>query len=246
MRTQITILLTLVATVMLTSSVTKAAGKYEEIQVTDGGTISGKVLLGSAKVESETFPITKDHVSCGTGTRDVDWVRANGDALLDVVVYLEDVAAGKAFPKEAWSIVVDQKKCHFTPYLQAMANGADVLALNSDANWHSVHIYEIIKDKRRTLYNFSQPQSALGISKQIKLRQSNILKFECDAHNYMHGWVFAANNPYYAVVDDNGMFTITDVPPGNYVIKSWHGRLGEQESNVEVKANDNSAVTFSN
>mgnify|MGYP001558173431 CR=1 FL=1 len=244
MRTQITIL-TLVATVMLTSSATKAAGKYEEIQVTNGGTISGKVLLGSAKVESETFPITKDHVSCGTGTRDVDWVRANGDALLDVVVYLEDVDAGKAFPKEDWSIVVDQKNCYFKPYLQTMANGADVLALNSDANWHSVHIYEIIKDKRRTLYNFSQPQSPLGISKQIKLRQGNVLKFECDAHNYMHGWVYVASNPYYAVVDDNGMFTITDVPPGDYVIKSWHGRLGEQESNVGVKANDNSAVTFS-
>ena len=230
---------------LLTINAVQAARMYEEIQVTDGGTISGKVLLGNAEVESETFPITKDHKSCGTGTRTVEWVRASGDALLDVVVYLDKVDAGKPYPDELKSIVVGQKNCRFTPYLQVMANGADVLVRNSDANWHSVHIYGIIKDKRRTLFNFSQPQSTVGITKQIKLRRGNALKFECESHEYMHGWVFVARNPYYAVVDKNGTFTITDVPPGNFRGKSWHGRLGEQELTVGIEADGNTDLTFS-
>ena len=239
------IILTLAGIAMFTANATEAAGQYEEIQFTDGGTITGKVLLGTAKVESETFPITKDHTSCGTGERTVEWVRANGDALLDVVVYLENVDAGKPFPDETKSIVVDQKECYFKPYIQVMANGADVQALNSDANWHSVHIYEMVKGKRRTLFNFSQPQSTVGITKQIKLRRGKALKFECDAHEYMHAWVFAARNPYYAVVDDNGAFEITGVPAGSYVVKSWHGRLGEQELNVKVESDGRAEVIFS-
>ncbi len=239
------IFINLTGIAMLTINAAQAARKYEEIQVTDGGTISGKVLLGNAKVESETFPITKDHVSCGTGTRTVEWVRTNGDALLDVVVYLENMDAGKPFPDESKSIIVDQVNCHFKPYLQVMANGADVTAVNSDANWHSVHIYGMVKDKRRTLYNYSQPQSIVGITKQIKLRRGNALKFECDAHDYMHAWVFVTRNPYYAVVDKNGTFTITDVPPGTYAVKSWHGRLGEQELTVEIEADGNTDLTFS-
>ncbi len=244
MRKKITIL-TLAGITMFTASATEAAGKYEELQFTDGGTISGKVLLGNSKVESETFPITKDHVSCGTGTRTVEWVRANGDALLDVVVYLENVNAGKPFPDESKSITVDQKGCHFVPYLHVMANGGDARAINSDANWHSVHIYEMVKGKRRTLFNFSQPQSSVGITKQIKLRRGKVMKYECDAHDYMFAWVFVARNPYYAVVDDNGEFKITGVPAGSYVVKSWHGRLGEQELNAEVKADGKADLTFS-
>ena len=61
----------------------------------------------------------------------------------------------------------------------------------------------------------------------------------------MHGWVFVARNPYYAVVDKNGTFTITDVPPGTYTVKSWHGRLGEQELTVEIEADGNTDLTFS-
>ena len=238
-------ILTLTGIAMFAASAAKGARQYEEIQVTNGGAISGKVLLGNAKAESETIPITKDHHSCGTGTRIVEWVRANGDALLDVVVYLENVAVGKLFSEKSKAVVVDQVNCHFTPYLQVMANGGEVKALNSDPAWHSVHIYEIIKEKRRTLFNYSQPQSRMGITNQIKLRQGLALKFECDSHEFMHGWIFVARNPYYAVVDEHGAFTITDVPPGSYVVKSWHGRLGEQELTAEVKAGDNTAVTFS-
>ena len=238
--------LLVVTTIM---AATASAAQYQVQEIKTAGSISGKVLLGNAKVEGETFTITKDVEKCGSETHTVEWVRANGDALLDVVVYLEDVDAGKAFPKEAEAIVVDQKNCRFTPYLQVMANGSEIKVINPDPILHNVRAYELLptadnSTMRRTIFNVSLPDFET-FARKVSLRRAQALKLECSAHSAMHAWVFLARNPYYALVDENGAFAITDVPPGNYVIKSWHGRLGEQESNVEVKADAEAVVTFS-
>jgi hypothetical protein len=228
---------------------TASATQYQVQEVKTAGAISGKVLLGNATVESETFSITKDIETCSTGTHTVEWVRANGDALLDVVVYVEKVGTGKPFPEEVEAIVIDQKDCRFTPYLQVMANGGEIKVLNPDPVLHNVRAFELFptadnKPMRRTIFNVSLPHFDT-YAKNVSLRRGRAIKLECSAHSSMHAWVFLARNPYYAVVDENGTFTITGVPPGNYVVKSWHGRLGEQELNVQVEADGNATVTFS-
>lgn len=241
-------LLTLTAalcTAVLFAQGADAAKKYKEVAVTDGGAITGKVLLGGAKAETQVFTISKNPEVCGTGERPVEWVRANSDALLDVVVYLDKVEAGKPFPEAAKKIVMDQKGCRFRPYVQVMANGGMLDVMNSDPVLHNIHTYELIKKARRTVLNVSQPDQGTAVSKKIKLRKGVAMKIECDAHDFMHAWVFVARNPYYALVDDNGAFTITGVPPGKYVLKAWHGRLGEQETTVDVGAGGTVEASFS-
>lgn len=212
------------------------AAKYKEIEVTDGGMVTGKVLIGSAEPETQKFLISKDPEVCGTGEREVVWVRANGDALLDAVVYLDKVETGKPFTDEAKKTLIDQKGCTFIPFLTAVANKGELEALNSDPVTHNIHTYELIGRGRRTAINVSQSEQGNTINKKIKLRKGVAMKVECDVHNFMHGWVFVAPNPYFAMVDENGAFSIDGVPPGTYTIKSWHGRLGEQEQTIEVPA----------
>jgi hypothetical protein len=220
------------------------AAKYKEIEVTDGGTISGKVTVGEAKAEAEGFLISKDPEVCGTGERTVEWVRTNGGALLDAVVYLEKVDAGKAFPEESKTVMIDQKECTFIPYLSAMANQGKLEAVNSDSVTHNIHTYELIGRARRGVINVSQSEQGNKISKKIRLRKGVAMKVECDVHNFMHAFVFVAKNPYYAVVNDKGEFTIEGVPVGKYTIKSWHGRLGDQEAEVEVAAGRQAEANF--
>lgn len=223
----------------------EAAKKYKEMEVADGGTITGKVLIGSAKPETQKFLIAKDPEVCGTGEREVAWVRANGDALLDAVVYLDKVEAGKPFAEEAKKTLIDQKGCTFIPYLSVVANKGELEALNSDPVTHNIHTYELIGRGRRTAINVSQSEQGNTISKKIKLRKGVAMKVECDVHNFMHGYVFVAPNPYFAKVGEDGSFAIDGVPPGTYTIKSWHGRLGEQEQTVEVTASGVAEVSFS-
>jgi len=218
---------------------------YKVTDVANGGTISGKVLLGSAKKESKSYTISKDPDACGTGNREVPFVRANGPALRDAVVYLLKVKEGKAFESGLKKTTINQEKCQFMPYLSVMENGGVLEAINSDSVLHNIHTYELIGRARRTVMNVSQPEKGNIVTKKVKLRKGAGMKVECDAHDFMHAFVFVAKNPYYAVVDDKGQFEIKGVPEGKYKINSWHGVLGDQKGTVTVTAGGTVNVDFS-
>ena len=222
-----------------------AEAKYAVKAVSNGGTVSGKVALGSAKADTKKFTISKNPEICGTGTRSVPLVRANGDALNDAVVYLDKVKEGKAFPAGLKKITLNQSKCEFAPYLSVMANQGELEAINSDPVLHNIHTYELIGRARRTVMNVSQPEKGNMVTKKIKLRRGAGMKVECDAHDFMHAFVFVAKNPYFAVVNDKGEFEIKDIPPGEYTIKVWHGVLGEKSGKVKVSAGGKATVDFS-
>ena len=231
---------------MLSFAAAADAASYKEIDVAGGGSIAGKVAAGSATAETKTFTISKDPEICGEGTRDVPLVRVNGDAVLDAVVFLDKVKEGKAFPAELHTVTLTQEKCEFHPFLSVMANNGELTALNVDHTLHNIHTYELIGKARRTVFNVSQPTAGDTFAKKVKLRKGNGIKIECDAHDFMHGFVFVAKNPYFAVVDENGGFEIGDIPPGTYKIKVWHGQLGEiKGGKVEVTAGGATTVELS-
>lgn len=221
------------------------AAKYKVEAVKDGGSIKGQVMLGGAKTDTKSYTISKNPEVCGSGNRDVAFVRANGKALLDAVVYLDKVKAGKAFPSGTKKITMDQQKCLFAPYLSVMQNGGELEAVNSDPVLHNIHTYELIGRARRTVMNVSQPEKGNIVKKKIKLRKGVGMKVECDAHDFMHAYVFVAKNPYYSVVDKNGNFEIKDVPPGKYTIKVFHGLLGQKKGSVTVKAGGAATMNLS-
>lgn len=236
-------------TPVLTAALLIAAGSaqaaaYKETPVADGGVITGRVTYGGAPVTAR-YPISKDTQVCGTGERSLHEVRVEGGGLLDAVVYLEDVKAGKPFPPAEKKTTLNQKGCVFQPFVTTLANGGDLEAVNSDPVLHNIHTYELIGRARKTVINVSQPDQGGVFSKQIRLRRGNIMKVECDAHDFMHGYVFVGSNPYYAQVGENGAFTIGDVPPGTYAIKAWHGKLGEKSGQVTVTAGGQASVELS-
>ncbi|NIR59986.1 MAG: hypothetical protein GWO02_10890, partial [Gammaproteobacteria bacterium] len=183
---------------------------------------------------------------CGPEWRDLSLVRANGDALIDAVVYLEDIERGKPFSAAAKKVTINQKACTFEPYLSVMANSGELEAVNSDPVLHNIHVYELTTGGvRRTVMNVSQPERGDIVAKRITLAQGRALKVECDAHDFMHAWVFVARNPYYAVVDREGRFQIDDVPPGDYIVRVWHGSLGIRGVRVTVPAGDSVSLHLS-
>ena len=225
---------------------TAQAAKYKEIDVTDGGSISGSLSAGAAENESKTYRISKDPEICGEGTRDVNFVRVNDGMLQDAVVFLSKVDEGKAFAPDLASLTLTQEGCEFLPFLGVMANTGDLTAVNSDNTLHNIHTYEQIGKARRTVMNVSQPNAGDEVTKAVKLRKGNGMKIECDAHDFMHSFVFVARNPYFAVVDEAGSFTIEDIPAGSYEVMVWHGFLGEIEGGtVEVTAGGVATVDLS-
>jgi len=221
------------------------AAPYKAVEVKDGGSITGKVSFTGKDPAPKLYKVAKDMDVCGTGERSIDFVKVSNGGLANVVVFLDKVNTGKAFDTKDQQAKIDQKGCEFKPFFQVMHNEATLEALNSDSVSHNIHTYELIGKAKRTVVNVSQPKQGSLIKKKIKMRRGNGMKVECDQHDFMHGFVYVAKNPYYAVVQDDGNFKIENVPPGKYSIKTWHGVLGEKKASVTVQAGQSATANFS-
>lgn len=204
--------------------------------------ITGKVAFKGAVPASKKLPITKDNAVCGTGEREIVEVNAKGGNLAGAVVYIAKIDKGKAWG-ESEKPVLDQKGCRFTPGVMVVKKDADLTIRNSDPVLHNIHTYEIIGAVRRTMFNVGQPDKG-DMKQPIKLRRAPAIKLECDAHDFMHGWAFAVDNPYGAVTAEDGSFAIENLPAGEYELKAWHPVLGEKTATVSVKAGAAASAAF--
>jgi plastocyanin len=211
------------------------AWSYVEVKVTDGGTIEGKVVFtGTVPPPRKIIP-TQDQQVCG-GPRDEPRIVLGSDnGVQGAIVFLKGVEKGKPFEKPKKPPVVDNEKCRFEPEVQVVPTGTEILIVNSDPVLHNTHGYLLTDSRRgRTVFNTALPQK--GQQTKTTLKQPGIVDIACDVHGWMQGWILVADNPYYAVTEKNGAFSIRDVPPGKYTVATFQPYTGVRESPVSVEA----------
>ena len=71
------------------------ASAYEAVQVTDGGTIQGK-LTYQGEIATKKIVVTKDNEVCGAIREEPLIVVGPDKGVQDAIVYLKDVQKGKA------------------------------------------------------------------------------------------------------------------------------------------------------
>ncbi|NKB59802.1 MAG: hypothetical protein GKS00_26090 [Alphaproteobacteria bacterium] len=217
--------------------------KYKEVDVANGGSVKGKVSFeGAVPADAvEKILITKNNDVCGTGEREVVWVDVKDGALRGAFVFLDKVKEGKKWAKpEFGTYLVDQKGCRFRPWAQVVRPGFFVIR-NSDAGvLHNINARELIgvekgRVVKKTLFNFGQPDPG-DIKEKIKPRRSNYIGINCEAHNFMFGFMLAPVHPYAVVVGDDGSYSIDNIPPGKYTLKAWHPRYGVKKTKITIAA----------
>ena len=220
-----------------------AATPYSEGTVTGGGTINGKVRFAGTVPAPENMAINKDMEICGGDHRVHQTVKVEAGGLGEVVVALKGIKQGKAWDPDLASASLLQEKCEFLPYMQIMKKGTELQVKNGDDVSHNIHTYELIGRARVSQFNVQQPAGST-FSKSIKMRRGNVIRMECDQHDFMIGWAYIPDNPYYAVVATDGSFSIPDVPAGTYEVEAWHPYLGVQKSSATVEAGGTVALDF--
>ncbi len=246
----------------------QTAWSYSEIKVTNGGTIQGKVTIEGGKPRPMAFnlvtipdPVFCGTISTGTGWRLLeDFIIGPDKELKDVVVMLKNVKKGKAFtiPK----VRIESIDCDFIPFMNVIKDKDEIEVVNMDPVEHDIQGYETARERgARVLFNRPLPMNPFlelaGIFgkkymagkpmiEQIHLRKGrNLFVMQCGFHPYMFAWGLVAENPYFFITKEDGKFSITDVPPGDYILAAWHpGMKKFIEQPVTVKAHASTGANF--
>ena len=246
----------------------QSAWAYDEIQVTNGGTIRGKVTIEGGKPRPMGFnlvtipdPVFCGTISTGTGWRLVeDFIIGPDKSLKDVVVLLKGVKKGKTFkvPK----VRIESIDCDFIPFVNVLKDRDEIEVVNMDPVQHDIQGYETARERgARILFNRPLPMNPLlkvaGIFgkkymagkpmiEKIHLKKGrNVFVMQCGFHPYMFSWGLVVKNPYYAITKENGKFEITGIPPGEYTLSAWHPGMNKfLKQKVTIKPNSSASANF--
>ena len=220
------------------------ASAYDTVVVTDGAVVRGTVTFNGTAPEPKEFELRRspDRVFCGAlsdgdGHRFLKEVNVGqGGGLKDVVVVVEGVQSGKPFTFT--NAQVEANVCQFLPFVTVVSDKRQLTVTNRDPVSHDIQGYAY--DQAGVDIVLHRPSlKATGTTDIIHLvKGRKVFTMQCGMHPYMQNWGYAIDNPYYAVTDQDGSFSIGDLPPGNYTVKAWHPILGVQERELTVEPND--------
>ena len=224
---------------------------YEEITVTEGGSLVGTVTLDGHVPKPKGYNLTTlpDQLYCGRISDGQGWrilqpfqVGPAGE-FRDVVVYLEGIDKGKPFVEKSVP-QIEAKDCLFLPFTTVVRDDQTVTVVNMDPVMHDIQAYETSHLGARVLFNVPLPmnpqhprnfkdRSDAGLyhkhmagppmKQLVNLSKGRrIFVMQCGFHAYMESWGLAITNPYFAKTDEQGRFTMTGVPPGTYKLVVWH------------------------
>jgi hypothetical protein len=133
---------------------------------------------------------------------------------------------------------IAQKGAVFTPHILPIVAGTTVEWPNNDDIFHNVFSISDAKQFDLDLYKGNPPEKRVTFDKPGKV------DVYCSIHANMHCIVLVMENPYFAMTDSEGKYTITNVPPGTYKLKAWHERLPPEERQIIVPTNGTAHADF--
>jgi len=161
---------------------------------------------------------------------------------LNFVIYLDEISlvspvVATAKPAARPRFVMDQKGLTFVPHVLPILAGSTVEFPNSDPVYHSVFSFS----KTRT---FDLGRYPTGRSKAITFNQPGLVKVYCDMHSQMNAFILVLANPYFTLSDENGNYTLRDIPAGAYKVKAWFARLPEKTATVTIRSGETTTLDF--
>ncbi len=183
-------------------------------------TIKGKVAFeGEApkrkKLKMESEPVCDEQH--GGEAQKEDVIVNENKTLRNVIVFVEKGLEGKKFDPTATPVVLDQSGCMYKPHVIGVMLGQKLLVRNSDPVTHNIHGLP----KMNSEFNFGQNQK--GQENPIELTTAEVMiKVKCDVHPWMACYIGVFEHPFFSVTGEDGTYTLSGLPAGDYTIKAWH------------------------
>jgi plastocyanin len=146
----------------------------------------------------------------------------NGRNIGDAVVLAVPADARNAQHTKAPQDAVDQVDKQFVPYVKAVFVGSTVRFPNSDNIRHQVYSFSPAK-------KFELPLYAGTNAPPVIFDKPGVVVLGCNIHDWMIGYIYVSDTPFFAKTGPLGTASITDLPPGEYRVRIWHPSMDRAE-----------------
>lgn len=189
--------------------------------VARAGEVKGRVEFAGPSPQEEWVAVRKNQEVCGPRRPLERLVLSPDGGVANVLVELEGVHpdSPKLPPRIA---VLDNRDCQFLPRVQVAPVGTFLEIRNSDAILHTAHAY---RKPDETLFHVALPHFREHV--RVVLDRPGLLRLICDVgHVWMEAYILVTDNPFAAVTDSDGRFSLAGVRAGAYRLRIWHELLG--------------------
>jgi hypothetical protein len=247
------------------------ASAYEEVDVGEGGTISGKITLKGPIPEPRFFSLVLypfgsfcKKISDGHGNIILqEFIVGEGRGLWEAVVAVQKVDKGKPFPaiqtefiavdcmfhpadvaaKEQFFMDEHGQMHHEHPNVAILENHQPISMINKDPIIHNIQVFQ--NERGNIILNTPLPVSNEPRGGGLHFRKGmRISQMICGMHEFMQSWGFVVDNPYYAKAGKDGTYAIEGLLPGTYTVTIWHPHYKVYKREVTVRSRRTTTLDF--
>lgn len=148
----------------------------------------------------------------------VEMLDQGGKPLPNAVVTLQGDSAPPVYSLKA---DMDQRNKEFDPHVLAVHTGTRIKFPNSDNIRHQVYSFSAPKRFELRLYEGTP-------SDPVLFDKPGIVVLGCNIHDWMLGYVYVTDDPWFAVSDEKGLIRFDKLPAGRYHVTLWHPQVADR------------------
>jgi len=130
---------------------------------------------------------------------------AQGKPVADAVVVAVPSDGNVKLPARPPQDVVDQVDKEFVPKVQAILVGTAVTFPNRDSVRHQVYSFSPARRFELPLYT--------GVPQAVTFDKPGVVVLGCNIHDWMVGYIYVSESPYFAKTNAEGKAVLADLPP---------------------------------
>jgi plastocyanin len=150
----------------------------------------------------------------------------NGQAIEDAVVLAKPVDDRNAVLARPVRNEMDQIDKEYVPHVKVVMVGSKVYFPNKDNIRHHVYSFSPPKVFELKLYSGTSAPPVL-------FDKAGPVTLGCNIHDWMLGYIYVADTPFFGKSAKDGKIVIADLPEGEYSLRVWHPDMkGSEEATV--------------
>ena len=157
---------------------------------------------------------------------------AAGHPVADAVVVAVPAEGVPRFAPPTARLIMDQIDQEFVPHVKPVLVGSSVYFPNKDNIRHQVYSFSPAK-------TFELPLYAGTPAKPIVFDKPGVVVLGCNIHDWMIGYIYVSESPYFAKTGPDGSAQLKDLPPRQYTVRVWHPQLQGSEDATRQPADLN-------